>query len=901
MRRVRHLFDALISRARFERDLRDEIRLHIDERARDLVASGIAPPEAARQARVEFGAVERYKEQCRDARGFAAMRPFHGFTTDVRLAARRLASTPQFLIFAALSLAVGIAVTTAMYSVLASLIGRPIAVADPSRTVVLQPAGASGLIRTTLSDLDFRDLRAAQRTMSAVAGSVVIGQPLAAPAVTEFVEAEAVTGDYFGVVGRAPVLGRMLDVNDETTAASVIVLSERTWRTRFDADRSIVGRTIHFGGQPFEVVGVAGADFNGIYQSMTRIAAWVPLSRAATLPTGSRISSPPPPNPRAATRLSVIGRLAPGHSPQDAAADVAEIGRRLDAEIPITRRTPQGETYTSARHWSATAMDQMKNSSEQRMAMIVVLLAALVLAVACTNLANLMLARGAMRQQEFAVRRALGASRWRLVRELCAEGGLVALAGGVCGLLLLSVLLRAATVDMPTPRGVFTLEPHLNLAALAVASLAALLSLLVFGFEPAMQLTRSNVIADFSGGAVGLPRSRRQRAFIRWQVAVSVVFFLAAAILVKVLVADAGRETGVDMDRLGIATVHFIPPQWDEERARHVLAAAATDLRAQPGVESVALSSGVPFGMTMSSWAVITAPGLPLGKNASREIGLTLAVTPEYFATLGIRLVRGRFIEARDDAAAPRVMIASERTARARFGTSDAIGRQLSVRMWGRDPAETYTIVGIASDTDTGRVMTRDGDVVYVPFAQHFEPNVAVVVRTSGDTWRAARLVQGALRRADPDAGTGTLGPASMMMAGELVAARVAASIASSLGLLTLLMAMVGLYGIQSHIVARRTREVGVRMAIGATAARIERMMLGEGYRPVLEGLGLGLLLGLFVRLLLRALVNGSIDPFDAVSFALVPIPLIAAAFVACYLPARRAARVDPNEALRHL
>jgi putative ABC transport system permease protein len=322
----------------------------------------------------------------------------------------------------------------------------------------------------------------------------------------------------------------------------------------------------------------------------------------------------------------------------------------------------------------------------------------------------------------------------------------------------------------------------------------------------------------------------------------------------------------------------------------------------------------------MTPWATITTPDKPFIDGAKYVSAYALMATPEIFSTLGVPIVRGRAFDARDDGTAPPVMVVSEFTARKIFGTADAIGRQLLVRVWGR-PGQTYnvlgmptgspvlehaadrafSIVGIARDTDTGEATKRGDAVVYLPLTQHFERNVAILARTNGDPWEATRAIQLAVRRADPDLAIGTASPAWLMMSGEFFAARIAASFASALGLLTLLMSMVGLYGIQTHVVARRTREVGLRMAIGASAAQIRTMILGEGYRPVLQGLGLGLLFGVLVRLLLRATVNGNIDAFDPLAFAIVPLPLIAAAFVACYLPARRASRVDPNEALRHL
>jgi predicted permease len=827
----------------------------------------------------------------------------HGLGTDIRLAARRLAATPQFFVFAALSLAVGVGVTTAVYSILYSVFWRPIPVADPSSVVIVAAPGGGGrpLMPAAMSDPDFTDVQASQHTMSAVAAAHFIGLPLVAASTTQFIEGEAVSADYFRVVGVGAQVGRVIGRDDDATAASVMVISDRTWRTRFDRDPRVIGRTVRMGGHPFEIIGVARDGFEGIQRGIARAGVWIPLSTAATI-AGPKPAPGAPPR----TRLLVVGRLAEGRRPSDAASELAAIAKRLDEARPmrLTRYGSRGDTsYVAKRTWSARAANDLGVTADQRVAMMVVLLVALVLGVACTNLANLMLARGALRQQEFAVRRALGASRWRLVREVCIEGALVAMAGGVAAVALLAALLRAASIDIPLPRGVFSLDPELNVPALIAACVALGLSMLVFGLEPALQLTRKNVTVDFAGGAaaVGVPRSRRQQAFIRWQVAVSAGFFLVAAVLVRIVALEATNDTGVDVDRLSLATMHFSAQRMDNARARQTLDEITVQLRQMPGIESVAVASGTPFGMTMTPYALLTTPDRPFVQGVRYQDAYAIASTPEIFKTLGVPIVTGRGFDWRDDAAAPRVMVISERTARSLFGAVNAVGRQLSIQVWGRPPVETFTVVGIARETDTGEATRRNDNVIYFPLAQHFEPNVAIIARTSGDTWDGARAIQSAVRRVDPDLGTGTVGPGTLILAGEFFAARIAASFASALGLLTLAMSMIGLYGIQSHLVARRTREVGLRMAIGASAAQIERMILGEGYRPVVQGLALGLFLGVFVRLLLRAKVNGAIEVFDPLAFAVIPIPLIAAAFVACYLPARRASRIDPNEALRHL
>lgn len=828
--------------------------------------------------------------------------PLHGLSGDVRLAARRLRATPLFLVFAVVSLAIGIGVTTAAYSLLYTLFWKPLAVREPHRVVFIATPTPSGRLTwpRVMSRSDFDDLRATQRSFRFLAASQPFGQTLAGPRASESVDGEAVTGDYFLTAGIEAIVGRSIRPTDDETAAAVAVLSYRTWRIHFDSDPRIVGRVVRLGGQPFDVIGVAPRSFEGLTDfGGLNTDIWIPL-RAWRTPN----SSLPDIDDRERRRLSVIGRLAGQRSAAAASTEIATIAARLDLAYPVhSVRTAAGARPVTPRQWTVLPVNEQRTvGSEWRFTALLLGLIALVLVVACTNLANLMLARGATRQQEFAVRRALGASRWRLIRELSIESAIIAALGGIFTVVVTRGLLVMATVEVPTATGAFAVEPHVNLSVLLVASAALLLSMMIFGLEPALQLTRANVSADLTSGSgtVGVPRSGRQRAFIRWQVAISACFFLVAAVLAKVLVAEARHDPGVDVDRLSIATVHFTPLGWDESRARRTLEAAVDLLRQDRTIESVSVSSGTPFGMIMTPHARITTPDKPFTANVRDETAYLISATPDIFRTLGVPIIRGRGLDWRDDATAPRVMVVSEWTARRVFGTADAVGRQMLVQSWGRPPTETYTIVGIARDTDSQSLMSRNTGTTYVPLAQHYEPNLAVVARTPGDPAATTRLLQTALRRVDPDLATGMAGAASIVLAGPFVAARIAASLATALGLLTLILAMVGLYGVQSHMVTRRTREVGLRMALGAHVTEIERMVLREGFKPVVEGVILGLVFGTIVRLGLRAFIP-NVQVVDPLAFALVPIPLCLAALLACYVPARRAARVDPNVALRHL
>jgi len=677
-----------------------------------------------------------------------------------------------------------------------------------------------------------------------------------------------------------------------------MVLSERLWRTRFNADRAVVGHVVRLGGRSFEIIGVSAPGFEGLSETWRRAGAWIPLGAIAQFESGR----PPSGDLREWQRLHVIGLLKPSVIAEAADAEVRALAQRFDAAYPLRGYVKTDATF--ARRWSARPINATSETSgAARTAELLILgLIGLVLVVACLNLANLMLARGTSRQREFAVRRALGASRWRLVRELCVESSIVAVVGGALGLLLTRAILNFATVDIPLPGGELSIEPRLDGASLAATATALLLSLLVFGIEPAFQLTRGAVRGDLTGGdtTVGMPRSSRQRAFIRWQVAISATFLLIAAILAKVVVGQLRHDSGVDLDRLAVAVVPFAR-EWDAERSRRVLRAAGENLRRDATLESIAISSGAPFGITATPFANLATEDRPFTAGDKGTFEFFLSSTPEIFRTLGVRIVRGRAFNDRDDAGAPQVMVLSEKAARDLFGAADPIGRRVLARNWGRPPDLPFTVVGVSADTDAQSLTSRTTGVVYVPLAQHFEPRLAIVLARTGEPAAGARLIQNALRQADADLAVHQAGPASLVLAGPHVIARIAAILATTLGLLTLVLAMVGLFGIQSHLVARRTREVGVRMALGAAAGQIQLMVLRQGYRPVIEGLIMGLVFGALARTVIRAYLDARVTPIDPVAFAIVPVPLMLAAFFACYVPARRAARVDPNEALRHL
>lgn len=921
MKSIRALVRALLSRARFEREMREELRLHIEHRADDLVASGWSRDEALRRARIEFGGLERYKEDCRDASGFTLVRPWHGAVADFRLAARRLAATPLFTLFAVLSLAIGLGVTTAAYSLVASLFFASSGVPDEDRVISVMTAWDGRLVNGGLSTVDVEELQASAKALAGVTAYALIHPAVTTPTGTDLLRTEAVDGAYFQALGVQTAIGRPVDRADVAGARPVAVISHALWTRRFGADAHLVGRTLRVGGQPFEVIGVTPKDFRGFGGPFRGTHLWIP-----TTSVPSDVASGFAWNDRERPRFMVVGRLAFDADVTGASTELAVVGARLDAAQPRRHKFPGPQK----RDWHARPVSGERDVVMRRFGIVMVALVALVLVVACTNLANLVLARGTARQHELAVRRAIGASRWRLVREQCTESVLIAILGAGVAWLVFNALSTALDVDLPIAgQLLISFKPVMSPAALVIALGALGLSLLVFGLEPAFQLTRERALRDglaVSSGNVGVPKPKRQRALVRWQVAISTGFFILAALSVKYTVAEARHDSGVDLDRLAVATMNFWRQQWDGGRARLALQRVLEELEKDASVESAAVSTGVPFGSTGTAIYFMSTPDKPIVPKGDFRWGPGIAATPRIFQTLGIRIVRGRAFDDRDDASAAPVAVISERTALNLFGTTDAVGRPMifkprtaaperpsvarrlalpstAIPAQTSDAARAVTIVGIASDTDVIQLFGERGDIVYLPLAQEHDamPFAIGLARTRDDPSAGVRALRTAIGRANPDLAIESLGTGLGTLGGPTVILRAATGFALGLGGLTLVLAMVGLFGVQSHGVAHRTREIGVRMSFGATSAGIRALVLKDGYRPVLQGILLGIFIGFVGRGLARAFLWEKIELVDAWMLLAVPAPMIFAAFFACYWPARRASRVDPNVALRHL
>jgi predicted permease len=844
---------------------------------------------------------------------------------DMRLALRRLRATPLFSAFAVASLALGLGVTTAAYSVVDALLWQPIGIPDAGHLAVVtaRPYSSIGW-QSAVSEPDFVDLRAAVRTMPSLAASTFEYEALNFGEATEPLECEAVTGNYFETVGVRARLGRTIQPADERPDAEpVLVLAYDFWRVKTGADEGIVGRTVHMGSQPVVVIGVAAEGFHGLQVRFGSNAdGWIPLTvrqRLRTVAAGAPVEAR-----RDRPEMTVVGRLTTGEPVERVAAELGSLGSAFDTAVPISQRmvaggpvVPSGRLWSAepmvvpiARHWSAETMAAAAQPSTAvtSAGAGIIGLVGLVLVVACTNLANLMLGRGASRQHECAVRRALGASRGRLVREQCAESAILAMLGGAGALLTARVLLHAFTLDLPVSSArVIALEPHLNAASMFAAAVALLAALVVFGLGPALQLTAASLRERLAGEAAsqGSVRWRTRRSLIAWQVTISTALIVIAAVSLRVVAAAGLHDPGFDLPHLALGVVDIHSQHWDEARGRRALEAIETAAHAERGFRAVALSSGVPLGLTIRPFCQLSSTDTPLlGPRDGTEAGLMVS-TPGIFETLGVPLVRGRGFDNHDTAATTPVIVVSEHVARAIFGTTDVIGRHVLYRgifTLDTKTVKTLEIVGVARDTDTQVLFDRSLGSAYIPLAQQYEATLVLIGRTPGDPSTMVKAFAAIGRKADPDLPIAFASTGPLMLTGAYVLLRVVAWLSAGLAGLAVVLAMIGLYGVLSHLVARRTREIGIRLALGAEAGRIRWMIVRDGLQPVWAGLVAGIGLGVLARFVLRAIyVGADISPIDPFAFAVAVATLLTAGLVACGLPARRACRVDPNVALREM
>jgi predicted permease len=813
---------------------------------------------------------------------------------DIRHAWRRLRAAPAFTLFSITTLAMAIGATSATYAVIREATATLPGVAEPDRVAVVYRNPEGSLPMASFSWPDFQDLRARQTVFASLAGWRMFRSSISGNGWSETTWGELVTGEYFQTLGVTAARGRLLQpFDDRTEAPAVAVISYALWQRAFAGSPDVIGRSIKVSGQIFDIVGVASRDFPGLFNGgLLPSGVWVTMGSAKRLPLeGSGVTFAP--DARDRYWVMAHGRLAPGRSLDEARSELARIGEELDRGASMGRSAWGARSETGRVQGVPVVVFQFVTLG-------LMLLVGLVLIVACTNLTNLTLARLTGRRTEMAVRAALGCTRGRLIRDMLIESTMLAVAGGLAGLGLTWLLTTAiARTPLYIGNGSLLLTPRVSIAVLAAAALTTSLALVIAGVIPAWRTSRLDlrriIAADTSGA---LLRWRGRRYLITLQVAVSVVLIALAATSVKQIAANLAVDTGIDLDQLAIAQVDFGDQRYDEARARQIVDAVISQMSRRHDVEAAAVSSGLPMSGALST------PGATLsGQGVSAAVEL-MASTPPVLRTLGVTLTGGRALQASDDPGALPVVVLSEMAANAVFGTTDVIGRDIQIerRRWaGEAPhrIRTARIVGIAADTDTASGGRRDHGTAYVPLAQHYEGRLLVSVRIA-----QPESVLGDLRKAfssiDPYLAVTQVGTGRALVGPSNVFSQVMLIVSGTLGAFAMALAMAGLSGVLSQLVAGRRREIGVRLALGAPAAAVRRMIINDGMRPVVLGLALGLGLAGVARLGLRPLFQRLVPALDTSLMVGVATLVVIIGLIVCTVPALLASRVDPNTALRY-
>lgn len=863
-------------------DVRKEIELHLELRAREFEAQGMSP-EAAREAALEaFGDRIGIETEVRTLRG-ATVKEKHRrewageLLQDVRTAVRGLRRTPGFAVVAVLTLALGIGANSALFSVLRSILLRPLPFPN-SEELVQVWADHRQIGRPEpewLSPPDFVDLRDQNNTFAGMAAYQGWAPDLTGIGDPEALGGVAVSGNYFTVLGIQPALGRLLTMADDDAGVErVIVLSDGVWRRRFGADPGVLGRQLQLNAEPWTVIGVLPPGFHpplGVAPDVYR-----PFRRPATSGCG-----------RGCVVMRAIGRMKSAVTVQQAQADLAGIA------AGIARAHP--ETNDKVGAWLVPLHQQITGKSRDPL-MTLGAAVGFVLLIACVNLANLLLVRGAGRAREFGVRAALGAGRGRLVRQLVTESAVLAALGGALGLIL--GVFGSRILGVLVPENIRSLMGvTVDGTVIAFTLGLTMLSAALFGVLPAWQTARSNLMSGLKSGAreIGGGRARIRSSLVVAELAFAVVLLVSAGLLFRSFLlmqrVDLGyRSAGVVFVNVGFPRLRYTEPA----RAALAVDAVLTQLKANPAIRSAEVSD-----LTVLSGGDQDITAIPVGEPRRKDQPEAVwyrSVTPGYLQQMGMRLVKGRHLSSDDRRGSTLVGIVNEEAAQKFWPGKDPIGKILAQ---GEDSGATrITIVGVVASA------RHDGpDQPYKPelftaFEQFPSRAPAFILEPARDAPSAEAAFRQALQEVDPLVPVASTSRIEELVGSAVALPRLYAILIGVFAGTALLLAVLGVYGVMAHAVAQRQREIGVRLALGAAPSGIRRLVLVQGGRLALLGTGIGLVVAVGAGRFMNSLLF-QVSPIDPTTFVAVPLILGGMAIVACWLPARRAMRVDPLIAIR--
>jgi predicted permease len=861
---------------RLDRELNAEVRFHIEMETEKYVRQGMTPAAARRHALRNFGPMEKHKEETRDARGLMSI---DELIQDVRYSVRAFTKSAGFAAIAIGTLALGIGANTAIFSVINAAFFAPYGVKEPERLVRLWGQDLKrNILQLGFSVPKYEVIRDQQTSFESLGAATQLAQTLLLDGTEPIqINGALATSSFLEAFGARPMAGRFFR-DDEERGANVAVLGEDIWRSRFAADPAIVGRGITLDGAAYTVIGVSER---------------LPAFWDADVWTTNPFQFPGIPQDtirRGFSFLQPVARLKPGLTEEQARRELEVLAKRYESAYPANADAA----------WTLTAIGLRDDIVGAARSSLLTLLAAvgLLLLVACANVANLLLVRFTSRRQEIGLRAALGASRGRIVRQFLVESlllsAIAAALGAVFAYWTLPGLLVLAQNNLA-----FASDIRISLPVLVATAVLALGAGVVMGLYPAVQGSRSDIVSVLRDGgrtiAGALGSHRARRAIVMAQVAVSLVLLIGAGLLVTSFAKLRSQRTGFDSTNIFVAGVGLPPSRYpDVDSQGRFWLRLNEALAAAPGVSRATLISTPPLnggGFTRSPYALAEGAVPPLNE---RPLGLTISVTPGYFATLRIPLVAGRDFTERDTAAAPRVAVVSRSTARKLGGEGAVLGRRIIMGANG----EVMEVVGITEDTRTQALASIAEVEFYRPVMQRQRPFMQMMVKTAADPAAFETTARQVLSSLDATLPMTAVTTHSTMVAQSLAQQRLVFVLLGVFALLAVVLSSVGIYGVVASFVGQRTPEIGVRMALGASRIQVVGIVLGQSIVPV----GAGLLLGLVGAVALGRFVEGllfEVSPLDPLMLAGGVVSLALVAGVACAIPAGRAARIDPVSALR--
>ena len=884
---------SILRRTRVEQELDEELQFHLEHKIEEGIAKGFSPKEAHYRALRAMDGLAQRKEEMRD------MRRIHwltDFLDDLRYAIRSLRRTPGLTAFVAITLALGIGFTSSSFSGVDAVIFRPYPVPHAGGVVTLVGTSHDSSF-DNFSYREYLDIRGHSRSFDGVIANAALGTVgfSAAPAASPRARAGMmVSGNYFRVLGVEPRLGRgFRDDEDQAPGRDVVVvLGPDFWKNEFASDAGVVGRTVRLNGRDFTVIGVAPESFPGM-QIFANPDFYMPLAMAPVFSTNPRKHFFEDRDDR---ELSVKARLRPGVTERQAQSDLALLAKGFERDYPELNRNRGAAVRT---HFEMLTRSDTAASPWKFFAIAAILTLA-VLLVACTNVAGLLLSRARSRTREIAVRLAVGAGRFRLIRLLLTESLIFACLGGVGGLAVAYAnisFFSSFTIPAELPQTLpFRMDARVMLACLALSLLSALLC----GMAPALQSTSADLVNGLKAADVDAPGRKHlwgRNVLVVAQVSMSLMLLMAACLMVRGFNRSLAEGTPFLKDRLLL--VRFDPRlvQYNEAQTQQFYKHLTERVRMAPGVQGAALTQNPPLALERFDAVTFVPDGFEMPRDRENFTSTMDTVDEGYFETMGVPILRGRGFLASDTADAPRVAVVNEQFAKHFWPGADAVGKRIRLEKRGGDPVE---IIGVAETIKYRSAQEKPIDFLYLPLAQHPVPRMVLLTRSSGDPLQWVQPVKEVVRALDPNLPMlQTRSYEDLYRYNAVDGPGAATKMIGTLGAVGLLMAIAGLYGLVAYNVSRRTREIGIRVALGASPSDVLRLVMGKGLVLVGVGTAIGMAMGFGVERLLKATLfnTGGVDM--VVYIAVVP-SMVVVTMLAAYVPARRASRIAPTQALRY-